>query len=416
MNYREVLELYKKGELEKEKKEEVEQEVEKHRAIEEYLLEEDARLETLLLAGGDAIREESPQPQEEELITKRVQETIRRAFLKAGILTCAAAVVIFLFVLFGLPRAVDQFFYDPGEKIGEDTNRMSLDLAVYTELFLPAYMRDSVEVEERGYGVYDIVIPQTIAFGKGDFHHAAGKIERNKMKLYDPSVVQEPIGNAFGWLITDGKETDSLRNLQKKGKQIHTVNEGNLSQVREEAELLPDGQLFRIYATLDKRMPYEEFIAHREKLGSLTELWCAVATADKDQEGTLLEYQDAVGFQCSLTSSTDLEWDHKAYPALRTWPTGEDSEACEKNMQKESYMKTHFISLLSYLAEQKAFLETMEGENGDWEWKAQWMRQTAEKIEEEGLLIHGFCGLADKETIQKLTKNNNLFDILIQYD
>ena len=117
MNYREVLELYKKGELEKEKKEEVEQEVEKHRAIEEYLLEEDARLETLLLAGGDAIREESPQPQEEEFITKRVQETIRRAFLKAGILTCAAAVVIFLFVLFGLPRAVDQFFYDPCEKI-----------------------------------------------------------------------------------------------------------------------------------------------------------------------------------------------------------------------------------------------------------------------------------------------------------
>lgn len=160
MRYRELLELYRKKELGEQEREMVEQEIEKHEAISEYLFEREES--DTLNFGADASQSESAEPGQKreeggggDEFTKRVNRAIRRAFLRMGAAVCAVTLVIVLLILFVLPGVVSQFYYDPGKIVGQDsyggtTNQMSLDMAVYTELALPGTYRNNVQVEDRG--------------------------------------------------------------------------------------------------------------------------------------------------------------------------------------------------------------------------------------------------------------------------
>ena len=187
MRYRELLELYRKKELGEQEREMIEQEIEKHEAISEYLFEREES--DTLNFGEDASRREDADPVQKrkedaggDEFTKRVNRAIRRAFLKMGAAVCAVTLVIVLLILFVLPGVVSQFYYDPGRIVGQDsyggtTNQMSLDMAVYTELALPGTYRNNVQVEDRGYGNYDISIYQNVS-RTGRFQNTAGQIGR----------------------------------------------------------------------------------------------------------------------------------------------------------------------------------------------------------------------------------------------
>ena len=136
MKYHELLELYQKKELGEEQREMVEQDIERHEAISEYLFEKEE--ESILQDSGKMPEESMIQFTKKEKnvaenFTKRVNRAIRRAFLKMGAVVCAVTLVVVLLILFVLPHVVSDFYYDPGRIVGEDsdggtTNQMSLDL------------------------------------------------------------------------------------------------------------------------------------------------------------------------------------------------------------------------------------------------------------------------------------------------
>ena len=213
MTYREILKLYKQGKLEESKKKQVEADIEKQDAISEYLYEEGPvpELEDL----GDwaeadmdnmSEREEKPQKTHTEnekksqedfnsRFIKEINRSIRRAFIKMGMAVGAAILVIVLCAVFVLPKAVSKLYYDPNEVVGkyEDltTTRMSLDMAVYSELFLPGNYREQVNAVSRGYGEYDILIPQSSTV-TGKFTSVSGRLVRGKLTLYDNNVLSRP--------------------------------------------------------------------------------------------------------------------------------------------------------------------------------------------------------------------------------
>ena len=196
MKYHELLELYKKKQLGEEQREKVEQDIERHEAISEYLFEKEE--EDILQDSGKLPEESDIQFTEKEKnaaddFTKRVNRAIRRAFLKMGAAVCAVTLVVVLLVLFVLPHVVSSFYYDPGRIVGESsyggtTNQMSLDLAVYTELAIPGTYRDNVQVEDKGYGNYDINIYQNVS-RSGRFYKS---YESQKVQL-DSSFTSNPI-------------------------------------------------------------------------------------------------------------------------------------------------------------------------------------------------------------------------------
>lgn len=146
MTYRELLKLYQQGKLSAEDTTRIEAEIEKQDAISEYLCEESSipQLEELFK------KQESPLLQEdakkEQDFALMIHRSIRNAFLKLGAGVLALSVLILLFVQFALPHLVSLFYYDPGEQIAKNTQRMDLDLAVYTELTMPAQYRNNVRV------------------------------------------------------------------------------------------------------------------------------------------------------------------------------------------------------------------------------------------------------------------------------
>ena len=127
---------------------------------------------------------------------------IRRAFVKMGVTVGAVLFVLVLGVIFVLPKAVDLFFYNPNEVVGKDeetgnitTNRMSLDISVYSELYWPASYRSQANAVSNGYGTYQISIPQSSYYTRNVTVN--GVLKRGKLTLYNTDVLKSPSGNTF---------------------------------------------------------------------------------------------------------------------------------------------------------------------------------------------------------------------------
>ena len=190
MTYRELLHLYKQGKLDTEKKKQVEAEIEKQDAISEFLYEEGeipdfsdlekgedcfnnlddknqkAEWQDSKIDGNIEKRQGNLQSKREddfiEPFIKEIRHSIRKAFIKMGTIVGTVVLLLVFCAVFILPKAVSKFYYDPNEAAGAyegmTTTRMSLDLSVYSELYLTGNYRVQVNAVSRGHGEYDIVI------------------------------------------------------------------------------------------------------------------------------------------------------------------------------------------------------------------------------------------------------------------
>ena len=217
MNYRELLQKYKAGELPEEQRKQVRQDIEKQDAISEYLFDnEEMEFEEQVEQDGGQTTESTdgsvpkdgqnvnivgaavpkdgqrtnviegtvpkdgqrthviegtvPKDGQEAEFTKLIRRAIRRTFIKYGVITGVIVIGIVCFLVFALPKIQDAMYYDPNKIVGTEegnkTNQLSLDMSVYSELFLPENYRDSAAATGSGYGNYDIVIRRapTMAF------------------------------------------------------------------------------------------------------------------------------------------------------------------------------------------------------------------------------------------------------------
>lgn len=453
MTYRELLKLYKQGRLDEEKKRKVEADIEKQDAISEYLYMEDA-IPNLLNpedageaegaagkapgAGGGAAetagrlpgaawetREDAGKPTgdswmyaEERRFAQTVNRTVRRAFIKMGTAVGVVVLVIVLFVQFLLPELVSGCYYNPGKILSkaqesyEETNQMSRDMAVYTELFIPGYRRDNVSVTSRGYGNYDICINQNTSYN-GIFTNISGKIEKNRLTLYNTNVLNPLFSNAFEWstgFLAPSKPlskqiTDGGKRVQEDGTEIITTcAAGSPEDAAENLEELDSSEEYVAYVTLDRILPYQEFIELIEQYDGLADVWCAPCT-DKEESSMNVEN---IGFCCYPPGSTmAASWDEEKYPYLQIWNaslTQEQNEENEIRLLEEEVARTHFISLLSYMRDQKRFCRMMDIWDGT-------LDSAVRYLENNKLEIYGFAAVADKETLLKLNEAEEVYVI-----
>ena len=415
MKYRELLELYKKKELGEEQREMVEQDIERHEAISEYLFEME---EADILQGpaeypeGSEIKAKTAGKERDTAddFTKRVNRAIRRAFLKMGAAVCAVTLVVVLLILFVLPNIVSNFYYDPGRIVSENnyggtTNQMSLDLAVYTELALPGTYRDDVQVEDRGYGNYNITIYQSVS-RSGEFHHVAGRIEKNNLRLYDINLFNISSGNSFGWFQMNMDRKDTLTEQVEKGVGSFAYTPESKEQSAKYLEELDDNKLYLAYVTLDKILSYDDFIRFTEKYSEqMSDIWCVPRTAVDSHMP--IGRPANLGFYIQLEQSSMREWDREKYPDLILWAFDDmsDWDEAEEKIKDEAYAAEHFAVMLDYMSEQDKFLRMM-GEQA-----AETYAEAADYIRENGLQIYGFACVADKETLLELNAEDAVFGI-----
>jgi hypothetical protein len=381
MKYKELLNKYRNGALSPEEAAQVEMDLEKHEAIMDHLLQnmEADAAQTASLPDKSA----DLTPDSEQDFLRTVNGAIRRSFLIAGAVIAAVAIAVVLAVVLVLPSAVSSFYYDPNECMGVDkynieTTRMSLDLSVFTELFLPGRYRDTVYAEANGYGEYDIIIPQTVSHS-GTFTNTAGRLERGELRLYDPNLLKFPTGNAF---VLPEEIDFGFHGAGPAGSAENALAKLNT---------LDTHKVYLAYFSLDKLTPYEEFIWWYLDMQIAADPWCAVYAHPSTS--------DTIGFS-PATSGIILSWDVEAYPYLSMLGQNSSTESIEAAITNAQLMQTHFTSMLRYLNDNPKITKMMHltAENIDYS-------QMIQSIERGGLRLYGFAIGAQKEALLELRKD-----------
>lgn len=416
MTYREILKLYKQGKLEEAKQKEIEADIEKQDAISEYLFEEDTIPDIEFMEENNEGAEETEAEQDSRFL-KMINQSIKRAFIKMGVTVGAVVLIIVLLIVFALPGFVSLFYYDPGKIIGKNplngikTNQVSLDMAVYTELFVPGYYRSRVEVDDLGYGKYDICIKQETSIN-GFFTDLSGKINKNHMLLYDTNVIKRPVQNVFMRTEeTEGLPFTSYEN-EETGEIEYGGPAGTPENAKEELQELDEKDYYIAYVTLDRITEYEKFMKWLETLelsdpwrsgylddahdktripfASSNFLWCSVYL--EDAHGTLPAYN--IGFM-THTDNYNMCFDEEEYPGL-----------CYPDIQYEvpdkEEAQAHFLSILKYMSRQKRFLKMMgEEESVDY-------NGMIELVKKNGLQLNGFAVVAKKAELLDLAEDERV--------
>lgn len=391
MTYREIIELYKNGKLDVEQRERVEKDIERQEAISEYLFDKEEipdlnELKETIIEEQNTAGNTANGDDEAQRFTKMIRSSIRRAFIKMGAVVAAIILIIVLVIVYVVPESVNEYYYDPGEIAGETedgykTNRISLDFATYTELFVPGYYRWRVESYEKGMGEYVIDIRQTSSY-TGEFTNIAGQIEKNYMLLYDTNRLKRPAGNAFVWNLAG-----------VDGDYIDGGVWGEFKDIQKYLDDLDEQDYYTTYITLDKVMKYDEFSEWNEA-NKADATWCAVC--EKTERGYYA--RENVGFIYS-SSAGQIYYDKEKYPYLSyfdaTLECGED----DNWVIPEDIMQQHMVSMLRYMNEQEEFCEMM-GYSGE----AGYLSELADNIDSNGLNIYGFVSILKKSEIVEMSK------------
>ena len=471
MTFREMLEKYKDGTLAEEERAALEREIEKYEAISDYLMETEEIPELAEVFGeldegvdngksdsrnqndrkrnsrnqNDGKRNSGNQndgnqngwkqdhtgKREDVQFVAVVNRSIRRAFRRLASAVLALTLAVVLFLQFCLPRIVSSFYYDPSKDAGAGQNQMSMDLAVYSELFWPGRIRTQVNAESKGYGKYDISIPQTVSYNRS-FTNVSGEIVRGKLKLYDTNVLKAPTGNCFAWFQAIGDLSRPLTEIWGDDDTVEIYNvcaAGTRQQARETLESLSDTEKYIGCVSLNRMMDYEEFMEWLDGQEELGNVWCAVKTNDPaefiDEETGSTEQifrADNIGFVCDPAQSTAFIWDEERYPELFLWNTplteesgitgekGSGWREAEKKLKTEENARQHFISLLTYMADQEEFLDMMQTGEG----QREELLFAADYVRENGVTVYGFAAVMDKETALKLEEMEEVYEIYIE--
>lgn len=389
MTYREILQLYKTGELEESKRKEVEADIEKQDAISEYLYEEAEIPGMEDLAADVPSEKETDKNEDSAEFAAMIQQSIRKAFIKMGVIVGTAVLAIVLCTIFVLPRVVSLFYYNPCEIVAKNEeynvtmNRMSLDMAVYSELFMPGYYRDRVIAEPEGYGKYAISIPQEVSYT--DRHTTVnGKLVRGKLSLYDTNILTRPTGNAFilpkeSWF--EGLPDAAMRSIAPGGSE---------EEAYEKIQGFNENDWYVGYVSLKNVMDYEEFNQwFSEKELHCNGLWCGIYV---DEYRDYSPYE-IMGFYPYYGYSGE-GWEFEDYPNLRlgdSWLERDNTEL----------MQEHFTSMLAYLRDHDEIMDIM-GANS-------WMYdEMIQYVEENGLQLYGFAIGAKKDALLELFKDEKV--------
>jgi len=403
MTYRELIQLYKNGTLDEENRKQVEADIERQDAISEYLFEQDTAdsffsvNDEMSSAGIADIKSEKNE--EAEAFTALVKKTIRNAFIKTGIIVGAVVLVFVCFVMFAVPQIVDCFYYDPGkiawksEKYeGRVENQLSMDVATYSELFLPGVYRYTANVIGKGTAEYDVTIEQNMSY-TGQFTDVSGTIKKGKMMLYNPNVLSGKIvglvSNSF--VPAEDKVEDYYSEKIDYSKQ-DSLNE------------LEDNQTYIAYMTLNDVVSFADFSKWDDE-NEVGANWCAICQKDEMHAEGEPEYccdSMPLGFRYN-DSAVSVGYDCQKYPLLRLCNIeAEKEEGYDWEMTDEN-MTQHVISMLRYMDDQKEFTEMM-GKDVDFQ---TW----ASNVEKYGLNIYGFVIVGDKEYISRVGEMDEVIRI-----
>lgn len=384
MNFDELLEKYKAGSATAEEQKTVEEELNKYRALENYVY-----------TFGELSEEEDNFTGEEErkeikIINRKVNRKMRR-----NVFAAVAAVVI----LAALARPVGNLlFYNPNKGIpstyGAD-GQFFLDASVFTELHSPGYAVSSAQAVCDGPGTYQVSIRQSNLFiGKEEEYrdrivrgHVSGK---TGLTSFFPNMGDRAFSslNAF-WhfppLNILGMKQGFFSVVDVNGEEHFSQTKEDFDFYMETLRELPESSWVSAYFTFTDDLSMEDFEALYKKWNDGTNdvdiLFAAVRSEDS---GMVTGFApNTYGVQLSESQLPAEDYLRLNWGASGDGSPGTGNTANEK---KADIWRTHFCSMLRYMSERSGFLQAMGRVNG---LSTEYYSKQLAYMEENGIAIYG---------------------------
>ena len=376
MKYSEILEKYKAGQLSGDERTTVENDIEKHEALTDYIAErDDIGLGEMKLTASET--ENDKKNADDINFTKRIKHQIRLSFLKAGLITGCLVLAAVMFIVYALPGLVASLYYDPSKvlQINEfrEVKQMDVDISVYTELFVPESFRQLAIIENEGYGNYTFIIPPFESYSNA-FSNTTGTIKQNKMFVYSSNNKISP--RSISRLLP-----------QMCGVEFSYI-QGHGFDKKEFIDSYPESGLYDVYITFDHTMKYDEVMDWIDA-NKVSISWCAVCSDKKVHTTDLYGFRVGGGYVC-------LGYENDKYPLLTF-----DSLEYKNGMYSfhegrfdENTIKTHLISMLNYCADGASNILWNEPDT---------IRDAAKSIEQNGFEVYGiYVNACDKTEARRL--------------
>ncbi|MFA5575690.1 MAG: anti sigma factor C-terminal domain-containing protein [Tissierellaceae bacterium] len=401
MNYKDLLDRYKKGKVTEEEKQLIEQELEKQEAFEEYMAETfDEEISHISGLSSDEICDE-----ETRKIKKSVNSKLRRVVVKSVLIMT----LLYLSIFYGVSNIINSIYYNPksvtmSEKEEYKRSDFFYDMQAYLSLNKPGFSLGSwASPEAKGFGKYEIMYSMKDLFAKDETMHFMN-LSKGRLSYGIDGI----FGSKSYWLFEGFKKIKYELPENKSGSNIgwdREIESKNKETIRYLKELNPLSYI-SVSIVFKEDLTMEEFYyMSNEEYPSINFKWVGIRTikpSSQIQEPDITpEAIDLIGFN----PNTNDEGSHTQRPNLKKYPlfylSDWRTDAALSDLRDKDYPEVmaeayeiHFTSRLQYLRDREKFVKLFD-------YKTEFYDDALTYISENGVKTYGALAYGTAEEFLK---------------
>ncbi len=397
-----ILEKYKNNTATNEEIKIVESEIEKNKAINEYLADTFDEHFLPLDNETDCYAEDDINDNIKEI--ENVKKTMNSKFRKIIVSSVAIVLAVLMLVFYVVSPLVGKMYYNPSlVSQGEHHKDLYFDMRVFTELSIPGYAYVNGMAGDLGFGKYDIYMVQKNLFTKVNENSIGHIIRGKRIGMYEDFFMRSfYFYNDFGSSRQMEADIEEFTDMTYK----RTINDLKTTSKTAYASL---------FVSFENDISLESFeLMRRDYLsysqGGLDFKWVGIRIDNESQIN-----DQRIGFNPNLNdgSTTSDRPDPEKYPYLSLIDYMDDSILMEKFGTYEGYLangyEIHFKSMLKYLINSPEFTQMLFYSKS----KTEDYQNALNYVEENGVNTYGALVYGTVEELLVFIENENINNVLI---
>ena len=380
MSFKDLLDKYNNENASEEEIKLIEEELDKHEAIEDYLSEK-------YNIGFEKDNLHLSTYNETTFVKRSVNKRLRNV-----ILASVSIVFLILFIIyFIVSPIVSSLYYNPSQKtVGKGNEDLYFDLRVFTELTLPGYAINTAGSEKLGFGGYNIYFERSNLFNR-ERSNINAKIKRNIITGNFESFFA---GRYFSFFDTTQPDPnrDELIEMQNKIAIDHIKALNSVSYIA-------CGIVFK------EDLSVEEF--NKSTVKYFTKInfkWLGIRTESQGKPTN-----DLSGFNPNFDDGYDSRYsaDKNKYPYLQLGDVMRDRG--DKRISFSEAYTEHFTSLLKYMNDREKAVRALGYKSVD----VDYYKNALNYVEKNGVNIYGVLIYGEARDVLEFISNQEINTIRV---
>lgn len=361
MNYKDLFRRYKDGLANDEEKLIIEQEIERHEAVEEFLSE--SMDEEIYDGWNTSISEH------QEVETNILKKSVNKRLRKVVITSVLIVVALYIGIFHVLSSIVDRVYYDPSATTQSEEREYQApdfyyDMQAYVSLNMPGYSNNSFTFQEsKGFGKYEVSYSLRDLFSKREQRYFVN-ISRGKLTYALDGIFSRE--NRFG--VWEGFERIQHHFPNDNSENATTIREEDVQHKNEKTlqylnELNPLSYI-SMSIVFEKDLTMEEFYNIREEHPTLDFKWVGIRTVQPGIQWSENQPLHLVGFNPNYNDepSSSTRPDPQKYPLFYLMDFRDYSGLGNIDYPDKIYESygIHFRSRLEYLRNREDYVNMFD--------------------------------------------------------